>query len=260
MTTPKMSPAAIRSKFPTSVRYARVPNLAQVAINAMLTKRGATLMYYYMGEADGFAPSAHEVYLYTGLAQSHMITARKELIEKGFISFDREKNTITILWKNIIQMGKVALMLAENPDCSVKDTVQGGTFFHPENKITMGKLMKQRDPDARPYTPTTVHEDYIKAGGRALEKLTEDEFRLWLQTGCPYSSPLPIDENYVEEHDGISNTYPVVEKEPSKWFDLPEEDMSEVYEIEGDFLIQGFTKEEYESWHEAGMLWPGEER
>ena len=259
MTTSKMSPAVVRSKFPTSVRYARTPNLAQAAINAMLTKRGAALMYFYMGETDGFAPSAHEVYLYTGIDQGNMSRARKELADKGFIEYDREKNTITILWDNIIQMGKVALMLAENPDCSIKDTMQGGTFFHPEKKPTMGTLMKQRDPDAKPIHPAPTHEDYVKAGLKSLEKLTEDEFRLWLQTGCPYSSTLPIDENYVENPMGDTVAYPPEDKEPLKWLDLPEKDMSEVYDIEGDFLIQGFTKEEYEAWHAAGLKWPGEE-
>lgn len=253
MTSSTMRPATIRSKFPTSVRYARVPVLAQAAINSMLTKRGSTLMHYYMSEQDGFAPSAKEVYLYTGLAQPKMIAARKELHSKGFINYDREANTITILWPHIIEMGKVAIMLAENKDCPVKETMQGGAFNFHDKKPKMRDLMREYwDEDANPETPDITCDDYIKANGKYIEGLTEEEYQRWLATGWPFPTDRPISEDYVEPHELPEVGEGLISEEDLEWLDVPPNNIED-YPKEGEFFIEGLTKEEYDSWVAAGI-------
>ena len=76
------SPAVIRSRIPHKARTAKVPVIAQAAINAMLSKQAGALMNYYMTETDGFAPAAQTVYMYTGLKKPKMIAARKELANR----------------------------------------------------------------------------------------------------------------------------------------------------------------------------------
>ena len=113
---------------PKDVAYGRIPRIALAAVNGMLSTQAKNLMIYYIVEDNGFSPAAKTVYGYTGLKQPKMSVARKELVEKKFIDFDREKNMITILWDNIMTMGKVALMLAEHEDCDVRATLKGGAF------------------------------------------------------------------------------------------------------------------------------------
>ena len=123
-----LAPATIISDYPFEGRFGRIPVVAQAAINMMLSKRASSLLIYYMSEQSGFAPSAKEIYLHTGLEQPNMSVARKELVERKFIDYNQKQNTITILWDNIMTAGKVAMMLADNPKCNVFDTLKGGHF------------------------------------------------------------------------------------------------------------------------------------
>lgn len=243
-------PATLRSKVPADTRLAHIPAIAQAAINAMLTKSAAALMNYYMSETDGFAPAAHTIYMYTGLKQPHMITYRKELIDKGFITFNKSRNEIIINWPHIIELGKVALMLADNEDCNVKETMHGGKA-DPISRRKIGELMKEYwDEDARDDVSDYTHPDYIKANGKKIERMTELEYQRWLMTGCSELTDLPVDPDYVEPHD-----LPEVESvqpEPVEYLNVPH-DQIEDYPMEGEFFIQGLTKEEYDSWVAAGI-------
>lgn len=246
--TSAMTPAKIRSRFPKNVRFAKVPAAAMAAVNYALNKSAASLILYYMSEADGFAPSAHEIYLYTGLEKPHMIRARKELIERGFIDFDKQANTITILWDNILEIGRVALMLAENPECNVKETLKGGTFtFEQAKPKKLGQLMKEwQDDDVKPEVVTVSSEQYINAGGDRVEDLTEDEYLNWLATGNPFvqrdEDPiLSICEPYRRSNDTVIE---YLETTPN---DIPP------YEKHGEFFIEGLTEEEYWAWEKAGV-------
>lgn len=243
-------PATLRSKVPSDVRVAHIPVIAQAAINAVLTKSAAALMNYYMSETDGFAPAAHMIYTYTGLKQPNMVTYRKELIEKKFIIFDKSSNEIIINWPYIIELGKVAVMLANCEGCNVKETIQGGTI-DPIPHRQMRELMDEYwDDDANPDVPDHTHPDYIKAGGKKIEKLLEYEYQRWLKTGCPEFTDLPVDPNYVEPHE-LPKVKGAVEPKPVEWLDVPHEQVEE-YEKDGEFFITGLTKEEYESWVAAG--------
>ena len=252
MNTSAMSPAKIRSRFPHNVRFAKIPAVAQVAINIMLTKNASSLILYYMSEADGFSPSAHEIYLYTGLAQPNMIRARKELIERGFIDFDKKANTITILWDNILQVGRVALMLAENPECNVKETLKGGTFkFEQPKEKRIGQLMREwEDDDANPGVHTAPCKQYVDAGGRRVEDLTENEYLNWLATGNPFEQREP---DALTDITIIDTPYHRITDEPVEYLETVPNDIPP-YEKHGEFFIEGLTEEEYREWEKAGVL------
>lgn len=242
-------PAVLRSRLPESIRFARIPQLAQVAINVLLSKKAASLILYYMSESDGFAPAAHLVYTYTGLKQPNMITARKELIEKGFIAFDKTRNEITICWEHILEVGRVALMLAEREDVNVKEVLRGGVF-HPERPRKMKELIEgYRDSDAREDVVSQVSEAYQKANGEKLERLNEVEFQRWLATGCPYPTQLPVDPGYREPVE-VSMGLKAEPSPDNAMLETVPNDV-EAWDDDGGFLIEGLTREEYESWKDA---------
>ena len=227
------SPAVIRSRIPRKARTAKVPVIAQAAINAMLSKQAGALMNYYMTETDGFAPAAQTVYMYTGLKKPKMIAARKELAEKRFIDFKKDSNEIVILWDRILECGEVAVRLADCPGCNVKETMQGGEFY-PQQAPTMRELMNEvhgDDPEKRKREP---HAAYVKAGLDKLERLTEEEFQRWLRTGCAYPSDLPDDPNYVPpvedsidwDPDDVMGT-----KTPSGWIEGEPNDQPDGWRI-----------------------------
>lgn len=251
MNTSAMSPAKIRSRFPHNVRFAKIPATAMAAVNYALNKSAATLILYYMSEADGFAPSAHEIYLYTGLAQPNMIRARKELIERGFIDFDKKANTITILWDNILQVGRVALMLAENPECNVRETLKNGSFmFEQEKPKTIGQMMQEwRDDDANPGVHTAPCKQYVDAGGRRVEDLTENEYLNWLATGNPFEQREP---DALKDITVIDTPYHRITDEPIEYLETVPNDIPP-YEKHGEFFIEGLTEEEYRDWEKAGV-------
>lgn len=244
-------PPKLCSQIPSGVRMANTPAIAQAAINAVLSKQGATLMNYYMSESDGFAPAANTIHAYTGITKNHLSSVRKELIEKGFITFDRSANEITINWGYIIELGKVALMLADCDGCNVKATLRDGTV-EPISNRTIGELMKEyHDDDALDGVPKFTHPDYTMRGGKQLEKLTEREFQRWLKTGCTEHTDLPAHPGYVEpERCGSSSNSS--RREPVKYLDV-QPDRIDDYRKDGEFFISGLTKDEYDSWVAAGV-------
>lgn len=182
-------PATLLNTVPEELRYGKVPMLAQAAANAVLGKEAASLFFYYISEPNGFAPSAREIYIHTFIAQPNMIRARNELMDKGFILFDKVRNVIRVRWNEIVEMGRVAMMLAEagaNPREQMKKGVMHpGVDTSCMTRIVGSARKEDSWTDADEAGDFDAREDMISK----IERMTVAEYERWLKTGIPYEDP-----------------------------------------------------------------------
>lgn len=126
--TADYAPPTVVSDLPDGHQFGRIPTKAQAVINALLTKREAALLIYYMSLPKGFAPSAREVRLHTNISQGDLVRTRHSLHEQGFIVYDKDRNTITICWDYILELGRITMMLLDD-GYSIRETIKNGKYY-----------------------------------------------------------------------------------------------------------------------------------
>lgn len=102
----RMAPKSIQHEgLDPRVPFGKLPRFAIRPINIRLKDTERRLFTYYALQASGFAPAIAEIERQTGIVESNARKARKQLMEKGFISYSGNGSggdtAIHILWDNI---------------------------------------------------------------------------------------------------------------------------------------------------------------
>ena len=142
--------------------------IQDAARNIHLRSQTEALLQCYAGHADHFRPSMELITRATGIPTNKISQVRKRLVDKGLISFDRQREIILIDWRRI----RIFAAL-EKP---LRLPNSGNYYFAPVRRETtvkktlkeLGRQYRIRNP--RELTPTEVY--YYDR----LEQLTELEF------------------------------------------------------------------------------------